>query len=130
MSQVFQLLLWIVIVFQLLQGVRIIGAAADLWEETFQADYALMVCGRYRAMAANLRDAATLWRKVSCAEDPTESEQLQEELHQLLLAWRGRYPDLDLDACGETGALQVRLHKESNPELDTAYPNWVALYHE
>lgn len=129
-SQVFQLLLWLLIVAQLLQGVRLLGAAAEAWDEAFQMDHALLFCGRYQAMAANLRDAQGFWRKSGCAADAEQAELVNRELDELLQAWRSRYPGFSFEHCSQAGPLQVRLHQERNPELDPGYPNWVAHYHE
>ncbi len=128
MSQVLQLLLWIFMVGQLLQGIRLFGTAAEIWEELFTEDYEMAVCGRYQAMAANLRDAVTTWRKLGCGA--ADEEGVDSEVEDLLERWRNRYVNLDSAACGGKGPLHISLHRERNPDLDRDYPNWVVHYHE
>lgn len=126
MTQVLPLLLWIGIVSQLLLGIRLVGDATGMWAEAFRRDYELAVCGRYRAMAANLRDAVTTWRKSGCAgEDEVDVET---EVEDYLLAWKEHYGDWDHDSCGVEGPLRVKLHRERNPDLESDYPNWVVRY--
>jgi hypothetical protein len=125
-TQILPLLLWIGIVAQLLLGIRLVGEASGMWAEAFHRDYDLAVCGRYRAMAANLRDAVATWRKSACAgEDEVDVEN---EVEDYLLAWQGHYRDWDPDSCGGEGPLRVKLRREENPDLDNDYPNWVVRY--
>ncbi|WP_141732476.1 hypothetical protein [Oligoflexus tunisiensis] len=126
MGQALQLILWIGIVGQLLLGIRLVGEASGMWAEAFRVDYELMVCGRYQAMAANLRDAVTTWRKLGCAGE--EDLPAEEEVETVLLEWREHYGGRDLEDCGDDGPMRVRLHRERNPDLDEDYPNWVVRY--
>ncbi|HYX31833.1 MAG TPA: hypothetical protein VE954_01875 [Oligoflexus sp.] len=126
MSQVLGLLIWIGVVTQLLLGIRLVGKATDLWAEAFQADYAMAVCGRYQAMAANLRSAVATWRKLGCAEG--EDVPVDLEVETVLMDWKEFYVDQNMESCALDGPLRVKLHRERNPDLDADYPNWVVRY--
>jgi hypothetical protein len=125
-GQALQFILWIGIVGQLLLGIRLVGEATAMWAQAFEADYELMVCGRYQAMAANMRSAVTTWRKMDCAgeEDPPVAE----EVEALLQDWSEHLGNRNWEGCGQDGPLRVRLHRERNPNLDADYPNWVMRY--
>lgn len=120
-GQALQLLLWIGLVSQLMWGIQLVGEGAEFWKESFHRDYEREVCGRFRAMEANLHDAVTTWRKVGCAGE--DDVLVEADVEAVLMEWRERYGAVDLDNCAG-----VRLHREANPALDEDYPNWVLRY--
>lgn len=120
-GQALQCLLWIGVVSQLVWGIQLVGEGARFWSEAFKGDHEREICGRYRAMEANLRDAVTTWRKLGCAGE--EELLVEEELEEVLMEWQEKYAGMDLENCEG-----VRLHRERNPDLDEDYPNWVLRY--
>jgi hypothetical protein len=121
MGTALQMLLWIGIVSQLLQGVRLVGEGAEFWAGAFRRDYEREVCGRYQALDKNFRSAVALWRKMGCAGE--DELPVEEDVEDFLGEWRGRYRDMDLESCDG-----VRLHRERNADLDEDYPNWAVRY--
>ncbi|MCX6129274.1 MAG: hypothetical protein NTX25_09465 [Proteobacteria bacterium] len=112
----------------LLKGLEQVTVSAQFLLASYVEDRRLAVCANLMAMEANLQAAQDVWLRQACSASEADREALQLDLDQLLAAWQQRYPEVDSTSCSGGAAVQLRLHRQFNPQLSRDYPNWVVRY--